>query len=54
MRIKPIWRAIGAERTKALPAFQFHDFTGADNTERFSRISKTTWLQVSADAFIRG
>ena len=54
MRIEAIWRAIGAERTKALPAFQFHAFTGADDTERFSRIGKATWLHVSADAFNRG
>ena len=44
IRIKPIWTVIGAERAKALPAF--HAFTGADNTGRFSRISKATWLQV--------
>ena len=44
MRIDPVWRAIGLERTKAFPAF--HAFTGADNTGRFSRISKATWLQV--------
>ena len=44
VEIEPIWRAIGAERAKALPAF--HAFTGADNTERFSRIGKATWLQV--------
>ena len=44
MGIEPIWRAIGPERAKALPAF--HAFTGADNTGRFSRIGKATWLQV--------
>lgn len=44
VEIEPIWRAIGAERAKALPAF--HAFTGADNTGRFSRIGKATWLQV--------
>ena len=44
MEIEPIWRAIGAERAKALPAF--HAFTGADNTGRFYRIGKATWLQV--------
>jgi len=44
MRIDPIWRAIGPERAKAFPAF--HAFTGADNTGRFSRIGKATWLQV--------
>src|SRR6218665_85228 len=44
MRIDPIWRAIGPERAKAFPAF--HAFTGADNTGRFSRIVKATWLQV--------
>ena len=40
MRMEPIWRAIGAERAKTLPAF--HTFTGADNTGRFSRIGKAT------------
>jgi hypothetical protein len=44
MGIEPIWRAIGSERAKALPAF--HAFTGADNTGRFSGIGKATWLQV--------
>ena len=44
IRIEPIWTAIGAERAKASPAF--HAFTGADNTGRFSRIGKATWLQV--------
>src|SRR6218665_337198 len=44
MRIDPIWRAIGPERAKAFPAF--HAFNGADNTGRFSRIGKATWLKV--------
>ena len=44
MGIEPIWRAIGAERAKAFPAF--HAFTRADNTGRFSRIGKATRLQV--------
>ena len=44
MRIEPIWRAIGAERANALPAF--HAFTGADNTGRFSHIGKATWLEL--------
>src|SRR6218665_2828242 len=44
MRIDPIWRAIGSERAKAFTAF--YAFTGADNTGRFSRIGKATWLQV--------
>jgi len=35
---------MGAERVKVLPAF--HAFTGADNTGRFSRIGKASWLQV--------
>ena len=43
MEIEPIWTVLGAERAKALPAF--HAFTGADNTRRFSRIGKATWLQ---------
>ena len=44
VEIEPIWKAIGAERVIALPTF--HAFTGADNTGRFSRIGKATWLQV--------
>jgi len=40
VRIDPIWRATGAERAKALPAF--HSFTGSDNTGRFSRIGKAS------------
>lgn len=41
--IEPIWRTLGIEKAKALPAF--HAFTGADNTGRFSHIGKTKWLQ---------
>ena len=48
VEIEPIWRDIGAERAKTLPAF--HAFTGADNTGRFSRIGKATWLQVYTKA----
>ena len=44
LRIDPIWRAIGAERAKAFPAF--HAFTGSDNTQQFSCTRKETWLQV--------
>jgi hypothetical protein len=43
MEIEPIRRIIGAERATALPAF--HAFIGADNTGRFYRIGKATWLQ---------
>ena len=43
VQIEPLWQALGKERAKALPAF--HAFTGADNTGRFSRIGKATWLQ---------
>ncbi|KAE8278585.1 hypothetical protein D5F01_LYC23497 [Larimichthys crocea] len=48
VQIEPLWRAIGKERAKALPAF--HAFTGADNTGRFSRLGKATWLQVFLNA----
>ncbi|KAJ4939708.1 hypothetical protein JOQ06_029151 [Pogonophryne albipinna] len=44
VQIEPLWRALGKERAKALPAF--YTFTGADNTGRFSRIRKATWLQI--------
>jgi hypothetical protein len=42
VEVKPIWTALGADRAKALQPF--HAFTGADNTGRFSRIGKATWL----------
>jgi len=48
VRIDPIWRAIGAKRANAFPAF--HAFTGVDNSGRFSRIGKATWLQVHRKA----
>ena len=44
IQVKPIWRALGPERAKALSAS--HAFSGADNTARFSRIDNATWLQV--------
>ena len=44
VQIESLWRALGAARAKALPAF--HAFTGADNTGRFSPIGKATWLQI--------
>ena len=44
LQIEPVWKALGPERAKALPAF--HAFSGADNTGRFSRVGKATWLQV--------
>lgn len=40
VQIEPLWRALGAVRAKALPAF--HSFTGADNTGMFSSIGKAT------------
>ena len=42
--IKRIWTNLGPERAKSLPAF--HAFTGSDNTGRFSRIGKATWLKI--------
>ena len=42
--VKPIWTHLGAERAKSLPAF--HAFTGSDNTGRFSKIGKATWLNI--------
>lgn len=44
VQVQPIWKALGAEKAKALPAF--HAFSGADNTGRLSRIGKTTWFHV--------
>ena len=41
VEVAPIWKSLGPDRAKALPAF--HAFTGADNTGRFSRIGKSTW-----------
>ena len=43
VHIGAVWKALGPARAKALPAF--HAFTGADNTGRFSRVGKSTWLQ---------
>ena len=43
VHVRAVWKALGPARAKALPAF--HAFTGADNTGRFSRIGKATWLQ---------
>ena len=42
VEVQPIWTGLGSERAKALTAFPA--FTGADNTGRFSRIGKATWL----------
>ena len=44
IQIEPIWKAAGADRVKALPAFCA--FTGADNTGRLCCIGKATRLQV--------
>ena len=44
IEVQQIWRALGPERAKALSAL--HAFSGADNTGRFSRIGKATWLHV--------
>jgi len=43
VHIGAVWKALGPARSKALPAF--HAFTGVDNTGRFSRVGKATWLQ---------
>ena len=48
VQIEPMWKALGPERAKALPAF--HAFTGADTTGRFSRIGKATWFKVYLEA----
>ena len=44
LEVKPIWTVLDADRAKALPAF--HAFTGSDNTGRFSRMGKATWLNI--------
>ena len=41
--IQPIWRALGEEKTRALPIF--HAFTGIDNVGKFSAISSMKWFQ---------
>ena len=41
VHIGAVWKALGPARAKALPAF-----TRTDNTGRFSRVGKSTWLQV--------
>ena len=43
-QIKPLWTALGPEKTKVLPAF--HAFSGTDNTGRFARIGKATWFKL--------
>ena len=48
MHIEPIWKALGLEKAKALPAF--HAFIGADNTGRFTRIGKRTWFKLFMEA----
>ena len=44
IQVQPVWGALDPKRAKALPAL--HAFSGTDNTTRFSRIDKATWLQV--------
>ena len=43
-QIKPLCTALGPEKAKALAAF--HAFSGADNTGRFARIGKATWIKL--------
>ncbi len=42
--VRPIWKALGQEKAKALPGL--HAFTGTDNTGRFCRIGKATWFKL--------
>ena len=48
LQIQPIWTALGVDRVKGSPIF--HAFTGADNTERFSGMDKTTWFKIHLKA----
>ena len=43
VEVNLIWTALGTDREKALPAF--YAFSVADNTGRFSRMGKATWLK---------
>jgi len=44
----PLWTALGPDRAKALPGL--HAFSGGDNTGRFARIGKSTWLKLFMEA----
>ena len=48
LHIEPIWKALGPEEAKALPAF--HVFTGVDHTGRFTRIGKQSWFKLFLEA----
>jgi len=47
-QIKPLRTALGPDRAKALPGP--HAFSGGDNTGRFARIGKSTWLKLFMEA----
>jgi len=47
-QIKPLRTALGPDRAKALPGI--HAFSGGDNTGRFARIGKSTWLKLFMEA----
>ena len=42
--VEPLWTALGPDRAKALPGL--HAFSCGDNTGRFARIGKSTWLKL--------
>lgn len=52
LQVRQIWTALGADHSKALPAF--HALLGGDNVGRFARIGKVTWFDrfLKADYFI--
>ena len=48
LQAQPIGTALGVNRAKALP--NFHAFTVAYNTGRFSGMGKTTWFKICLKA----
>jgi len=47
-QVEPLWTALGPNRAKALPGL--HAFSCGDNTGRFARIGKSTWLKLFMEA----
>lgn len=48
LKIQPFRDVLGPAKAKGLPAF--HAFSGADNTGRFARVGKATWVKIFLEA----